>query len=137
MTDLIVGFPTENLQDIENTINTIKKAQFIKVHLFPYSKRLNTLAAKFLDQIDENTKKERKMLLEKLAKKVAFAKREKFIGRKMKVLFESIKDDYFVGSTNNNLLVYVPKCEKISSNDILDVRLIKNMDGYIIGQLCK
>ncbi|NGX29724.1 MAG: Threonylcarbamoyladenosine tRNA methylthiotransferase MtaB, partial [Candidatus Anoxychlamydiales bacterium] len=47
MTDLIVGFPTETLEDVENTLNIIKQAEFTKVHFFPYSKRPDTAAAKF------------------------------------------------------------------------------------------
>ncbi|NGX48720.1 MAG: Threonylcarbamoyladenosine tRNA methylthiotransferase MtaB [Candidatus Anoxychlamydiales bacterium] len=137
MTDLIVGFPSETIEDVENTINIIKRAEFTKVHLFPYSKRPDTLAAKFLEQVDKIEVDKRKKLLSKSANEIAFAKREKFIGREMMVLFESMKDDYFVGSTDNNLSVHVAKCFEIKSNDIKKVKLMKNMDGYILGELCK
>ncbi|NGX32364.1 MAG: Threonylcarbamoyladenosine tRNA methylthiotransferase MtaB [Candidatus Anoxychlamydiales bacterium] len=137
MTDLIVGFPSETFDDVENTINIIKRAEFTKVHLFPYSKRPDTLAAKFLDQVDKIEVDKRKKLLSKSANEIAFAKREKFIGREMEVLFENVKGDYFVGSTLNYLLVHVAKCFEIKANDIKKVKLIKNMDGYILGELCK
>ena len=137
MTDLIVGFPSESMQDVEDTINIIKQAKFTKVHLFPYSKRPDTLAAKFLEQVDKSEVDKRKKLLSKSANEIAFAKREKFIGREMIVLFENVKGDFIVGSTLNNLLVQVAKCEKINSNDLKKVKLIKNMDGYFLGELCK
>ncbi|NGX34495.1 MAG: Threonylcarbamoyladenosine tRNA methylthiotransferase MtaB [Candidatus Anoxychlamydiales bacterium] len=137
MTDLIVGFPSETNEDVEDTIKIIKEAEFTKVHLFPYSKRPDTLAAKFLDQVDKSVVDERKRKLSFIANEIAYKKREKFINREMKVLLENIKDDYFVGSTLNNLIVNVPKCEKISSNDILNVKLVKNMRRYILGDLCK
>ena len=135
-TDLIVGFPMENETDVQETLNIVKEAEFIKVHFFSYSKRPNTLAAKFEGQVASNEINERKNFLEKQAKLISFTKREKFIDRKMKVLFENVKDGYFMGSTHNNLLIHVPKCENIS-NQILDVKLVKNMDGYIEGELCK
>jgi len=137
MTDLIVGFPSETIQDVENTQNIIKQAEFTKVHLFPYSKRPDTLAAKFSDQVNKTEIDKRKKFLSKIANEVAFAKREKFLGKDMEVLFENVKDDYFVGSTLNNLKVHVAKCSEIKSNDIKKVKLLKNMDGYILGEICK
>lgn len=137
MTDIIVGFPDETTQDFEDTLQFIQRAQFTKVHVFPYSQRPNTPAATFANPIPEEIIDKRKIILAEIAKKTSFNKRQQFIGREMRVLFESIKEDCFVGSTLNNLLVYVPKCEEISSNEILDVKLVKNMDGYILGELCK
>ena len=136
-TDLIVGFPSETIDDVDKTIAVIRKAKFTKVHFFSYSKRPNTLAAKFENQIDASIIKERKKMMQKEANLISSAKRETFINREMKVLFENQKDDYFVGTTENNLLVHVLNNEKISSNQILDVKLVKNMDGFILGELCK
>ncbi|NGX64044.1 MAG: Threonylcarbamoyladenosine tRNA methylthiotransferase MtaB [Candidatus Anoxychlamydiales bacterium] len=137
MTDVIVGFPSETDEDFEDTIKVVKKAQFTKVHVFPYSARPDTGASKFKEEVDKKIIDERKNRLSEIAKKIGFGRREKFIKREMKVLFENIKDDYFIGSTLNNLLVYVPKSEDIKSNEILDVKFVKNMDDYILGELCR
>lgn len=56
-TDLIVGFPGETEEYFEETIDTLDKIKFTKVHTFPYSRRDGTVAASMLNQIDGNIKK--------------------------------------------------------------------------------
>ena len=58
-TDLIVGFPGESDKDFRDTIDTLNKIKFTKIHTFPYSKRDNTRASLMDNQIDGNTKKRR------------------------------------------------------------------------------
>lgn len=136
-TDVIVGFPSETDEDFEDTLKIVKEVKFTKVHIFPYSKRPNTVAASYKDHIDQKTIEERKNILYEFASKISIERRSHFIGKKMKVLFENIKEKYFFGHTENNLLVYVPICDEISRNSILNVRLTQNSDEYILGELCK
>ena len=64
-TDVIVGFPQESKEDFAESIEFIKKINFAKVHVFPYSKRDGTKAARMTGHIDGIEKKERaKKLLE-------------------------------------------------------------------------
>ena len=58
-TDLIVGFPGETEEDFKNTLDTLEKIKFTKIHTFPYSKREGTPAASMPNQIPGNIKKER------------------------------------------------------------------------------
>jgi threonylcarbamoyladenosine tRNA methylthiotransferase MtaB len=103
-TDVIVGFPGETESDFKQTCGLVKKAQFAKVHVFPFSARPET-AAENMKQIPDKTKKERskKMILlsEETAKKFA----EKFIGKIRPVLFENKKTGYtpeFIRIKNNS-----------------------------------
>lgn len=58
-TDIIVGFPGETSKDFEATCNLAKKCGFMKIHVFPYSKRENTPAAARNDQVEERIKVKR------------------------------------------------------------------------------
>lgn len=136
-TDVIIGFPSETEKDFEDTLNIVKEVKFTKVHIFPYSKRPNTIAATFKEQVDRKIINERKNILNKFASKISFEKRQGFIGRDMKVLFENTKDSYFFGHSENNLLIYVPESKKIKQNSIMNVKLIENRKDYILGELCK
>ena len=58
-TDLIVGFPGETEQDFLESMAFVEKIGFLKVHVFPYSRRSGTPAADFPDQIPEHEKASR------------------------------------------------------------------------------
>ncbi|NMD37240.1 MAG: tRNA (N(6)-L-threonylcarbamoyladenosine(37)-C(2))-methylthiotransferase MtaB [Christensenellaceae bacterium] len=58
-TDIIVGFPSETEEDFNETLDFVKKIDFMKVHVFPYSPRENTDAALMENQINQSLKKER------------------------------------------------------------------------------
>jgi len=135
-TDVIVGFPAETDEDFESSLNIIKEVKFIKIHIFPYSKRPNTVAASFKEHVDRKIVVKRKNIMQEIAKRVSFERRLDFINKEMKVLFENIKGNYFFGHTQNNLLVYVSKSQDISINSIRKVKLIKNTKDYILGKLC-
>ena len=57
--DVIVGFPGETEEEFMETYNFIKDHQFSELHVFPYSKRTGTPAARMEDQVDEEVKNER------------------------------------------------------------------------------
>ena len=58
-TDLIVGFPNETEEDFKETLNTLQKIKFSKIHVFPFSVRRGTVAETMPNQIPEDIKKSR------------------------------------------------------------------------------
>ena len=136
-TDVIVGFPSETDDDFEKTKEIINLVEFSKVHVFPYSVRPNTAAANFKDHIDVETINKRKSELIELFEKKAYDHRNNFQNREMKVLFESSKEGYFSGHSENNILVNVLNSDLICSNMILDVKIVSNDKNSLIGELCK
>ena len=104
-TDVIVGFPGETKEEFEETIETIKKIEFTKLHVFPYSKREGTKAAIMDGQVDENIKKKRVKILLQLSKELEYNYMEKFIGKKVIFIPEMAKEDYIIGHTGNFLNV--------------------------------
>jgi threonylcarbamoyladenosine tRNA methylthiotransferase MtaB len=87
-TDIIVGFPGEGLQDFAQSLSVAKLAGFSKIHIFPFSKRAGTAAAKLQDQIDKKTITERTKILRELEKQLAEKFRKQFIGETVEVLIE-------------------------------------------------
>ena len=131
-TDIIVGFPGESEADFEETLDLVKKVQFAKVHMFPYSVRKRTRAALYPNKTQPDVLNTRKQKLLRLAERCAFDLRGKFVGRKMKVLIESeTKDGYISGHTSNFLRVWIPQ-KSLKPNDLVEVDLIRNEpDGLI------
>lgn len=90
-TDVIVGFPGESGQEFLETAAFLKKTEFYEMHIFKYSRRKGTLAAAMEDQIDEAVKGERSLKLMELEADMSRHYREKFLHKKVEVLFEENK----------------------------------------------
>ena len=133
-TDVIVGFPGETEELFNETIETVKKIGFAKIHVFPYSKRNGTVAATLENQVPENIKKERVHKLLSVSKELENTYMNKFIGKVITFLPEIEKDGYIIGHTGNYLLVKVPGT-KDDLNKIIKVILISNEYPYMKGEI--
>lgn len=126
-TDVIVGFPGETQEDYEISREFVKKVRFSELHVFKYSKRDGTVAAKMENQISEPVKTERSEDLIKVGENLTMEYRRKFIGKKVSVLFEEIinvaGENYWVGHTKEYIKV-IMKSDKDISGDIKNVSLI-------------
>jgi len=130
-TDVIVGFPGETLKLFNTTIETCKKLEFSKLHVFPYSERRGTASSRMEGKIDEHEKKERSRRLIEVSKELEINYMKKFIGSEVEVLVEEFKDGYSYGHTGNFL--YVKIKGKLPHNEIVKVT-IKDIDyPYCIG----
>lgn len=120
-TDVIVGFPTETDEDFAETIETIKKVGFYEMHIFPYSKRDGTAAAR-LKMVDGNVVNKRVKVLEEINKqnKTSYIKSQTGI---LQCLTENIEDDYVVGYTENYIKIYLPKDAPL--HEIIKVKNLK------------
>ena len=131
-TDVIVGFPGETKEEFEETIETIKKIEFTKLHVFPYSKREGTKAAVMDGQVDENIKKKRVKILLQLSKKLEYNYMEKFIGKKVIFIPEMAKEEYIIGHTGNFLNVKY-RGNKNDLNKDIEVKINNIEYPYCIG----
>jgi len=127
-TDLIVGFPYETNELFEETIETIKKINFTKIHVFPYSKRSNTEAANMPYQVDEKIKKERVNKILELSASLERQYYEKFIDNEVEVLIE----DGNVGLTDNYIKVKLDK--NYNNGEILNVKVTKVDNNSVYGE---
>ncbi|MBI2190946.1 MAG: tRNA (N(6)-L-threonylcarbamoyladenosine(37)-C(2))-methylthiotransferase MtaB [Planctomycetes bacterium] len=91
-TDVIVGFPGETDEDFEATLDTARRIGFSKVHVFPYSDREGTPAARLPRKCSPRVIAERCDRLEALARDLALAYKARFLGREVEVLTENERD---------------------------------------------
>lgn len=87
-TDIITGFPGETEEDFEESISLVNAVKFIKVHCFPYSKRLYTKAAEMDNQIAPPLKKERNAKLIEVSEKASMEFKLKMMGSHQRILVE-------------------------------------------------
>lgn len=119
-TDIIAGFPGETDAEFQETVDLVHKSKLTRVHVFPYSPRSHTKAARLRDT-DSTVKKERVRLLEEAAAKTAleFAS-DKVVGKEHLVLMEAAEKGYSAGYTTNYFKVYTKR--KLEQNTFELVR---------------
>lgn len=105
-TDIIVGFPGETEKEFETTYKFLEEIKFSKMHVFKYSIREGTVAAKMENQIDGSIKEKRSQELIKLSNKNEEEFMKKNVGKVVEVLFENRKENgYTEGHTTNYITV--------------------------------
>lgn len=130
-TDVIVGFPGETEELFNTTIDTCKKLEFSKLHVFPYSERRGTASSRMDGKIDEHEKKERSRRLIEVSHELEMNYMKKFINKEVDVLIEEFKDGYSYGHTGNYLHVKINK--ELPHNEIVKVTIKDIEYPYVIG----
>ena len=133
-TDVIVGFPGETDEDFESTYQWIKKLHFNQLHVFPYSRRKGTPAARMKDQVDETVKKQRVKALLDLSHTLMKEYAESQLGNDLEVLIEEKDGDFMIGHASNYLKVRV-KLSEDSVGHIYSVRIKEVDDVILIGEM--
>ncbi len=118
-TDIIAGFPGETEEDFNESIEFARLAGFMKVHIFPFSAREGTPAAKYTDKVSNAEKAQRCAKLQRECDKIRDEFLSRYIGKTVEVLFETPKENLQSGYTPN----YIHTC--VSSK------------APLIGQICK
>jgi threonylcarbamoyladenosine tRNA methylthiotransferase MtaB len=106
-TDIITGFPGESDEDFEQTYQLASALQFAKAHVFRFSPRQGTAAARMKGQIKDDVKKVRSERLLHLNEEHSRLFRQQFLGETVQVLIEDRKRDHWEGLTDNYLRVEV------------------------------
>lgn len=118
-TDVIVGFPGETREEFEETFAFLKKTGFYEMHVFKYSRRLGTPAAKMQDQVPDQEKAVRSDLLLELAHRQSMEFARRYIGRTAEVLFEEKKvingKEYQLGYTKDYVKIALETDENLSN----------------------
>ena len=106
-TDIIVGHPYENEELFNECLDFVKDINFSKIHVFPYSPRIGTVAAGMPNQVDDTTKKRRVKELISISNELEKSYYNKFIGNEMDILIEEIINNKSIGHTSNYLKVEI------------------------------
>lgn len=134
-TDVIVGFPYETEELFQETVKTIQKIRFSKLHVFPFSVREGTKAASMQDGfIKEEVKKQRVKTLLELSKTLEQEYMEQFIGQTVDFIPEVYKDGYLIGHSGNYLLLKVKGCKELL-HQFLSVQVEQINYPYCLGKI--
>lgn len=135
-TDLIVGFPGETEELFQETIDTINKIKFTKIHTFPYSKRNGTKAANMSNQIDGTTKKCRVKEILMLSDMYEQEFYQKNINLEYDGIIETRKDNKKIVITSNYIPIEISS--NLNNNRKVNIKITEisnnNVKGIIINE---
>jgi len=136
-TDIMVGFPGESDEEFEQSYSFCQQAGFANIHVFPFSPRPETAAARMPEQIKDKVKQERNQQMLALSRSSQRRFCEQFLGQTMPVLWEketSPGSGIYSGLTGNYIRVFAHS-EKPLSNEITPVELVEFHNQGIWGEM--
>lgn len=138
-TDIITGFPGENETEFNESLEFVREMRFAGGHVFPYSARPGTLAARMSAQVPHPIRKLRSKKIREVLSQSAWDYQSQFIGQVLNVLWVSAKPIYpqnwqLTGRTDNNLIVFGLSSHQLW-NQITPVRLRELTPQGIFGEL--
>ena len=133
--DFIIGYPGETDKDFKDTLNLLKKVQFINSYSFIFSPRPGTPAFK-MSQIDNNISKKRLLVFQKTAEEIKIKYRKSLFGKKLRVLFEnrSGKTNQFFGRDEYSNSVIAESNVNLKG-EIKNVKIIKGNHNTLFGEV--
>lgn len=145
-TDIIVGFPGETQADFKQTLDLAKSVGFAKIHVFAFSPRRGTPAAKMQDIVENEVIKRRSQILRDLDAELGMEYRRQFLGQTAEVLIESEagqsdgadnadESGLRMGRSERYFKIYLKKTqrEELKDNDLVKVKLTESYKDGLLG----
>ena len=133
-TDIMVGFPGESDEDFKESCDFVRETGFARSHVFIYSEREGTPAARRHDAVDKSVRAERAHIMGDICRQCERDFLKAQCGKTEKVLFETESDGYWEGYTGNYTRVKVKSAGDLEGK-ILPVVLTTANEDYCIGEL--
>ena len=136
-TDIIVGFPEENEEDFENTLDVVRKVKFEQIFMFIYSRRVGTPADKMENQVPEEIKHKRFDKLKKLYEEVLAENNKEYIGTTQNILVEGYSktnSEFLTGRTDTNKVVIFKGDSKLIGR-FIQIKIISEHMWYLKGEI--
>lgn len=136
-TDIMIGFPQETDAEFEESMQFAEKVGFAKIHVFQYSPRNGTPAAR-LPQIPKKVKAERADRMKALGEKLRREYLQKQVGKTIPVLFERENcTEFHQGYAPDYTLIKIPRenSKKSLRNEIFYVKIKESVSDYCIGRI--
>ncbi len=136
--DIIVGFPNEQDEDFEATLELIKKVGYDLLYTFIYSKRPGTPAAKMEDPISDETKSERFRRLLSVQESIAYERLAAMQGKTFKVLCEGagrVMENSLCGRADNNIMVEFENNGEIKEGEFVNIKITSSKAYICIGEI--
>ena len=141
-TTLITGFPGEAQEDHRAVMEFVDEMEFDRLGVFTYSPEEGTAAEQFEDQIDEDTKEERRSEIMELQQEIAFEKAEAMKGRELEAFVEGsvTGEDVYVARTykdapNVDGLIFIHTDAELMTGDMAKVRVTGAYEYDLIGEM--
>ena len=136
-TDIIVGFPGEEREDFELTIEMLNTVKYQNIYSFRFSSRPGTAAAAMKDPVDADVKRSWLPELQDLQNQITAEKHRNMVGREVEVLVEK-KDNknngFLEGRTRNNYIVHFPGDPELLGK-IVRIRLTSSRAIHLMGEM--
>ena len=133
-TDIITGFPNESEEDFLESMNAVEEGKLVYLHVFPYSLRSGTVAARMKGHLDAQTKKDRSKRLIALGEKKKEEYFRSFLGKELEVLFEEEKNSgEWVGHSSEYIPVTVKSEDSLHSR-MFTVRITEASPDGLKGE---
>ena len=138
-TDMMVGFPGETDEMFEETMAFCRKARFLDMHVFAYSRRPGTPAADYPDQVPEDIKHQRSARLIALKNEIRGEILASLCesGEPLSVLFETLSGDTLTGHSDSFVEVEAPAHGRDLRGELALVRPLGVRDGILLGEIVK
>ena len=133
-TDLIVGFPAESEEEFQASVSFAEKCAFSMLHIFPYSRRAGTPAAKMKAQIPNAEKQRRAAIAAEVAAKLERDFLQRMMGTRQQVLFEQMEDGLWAGHAMNYAKVYLQSADALH-NRVLNVRISSLYGDGVLAEI--
>lgn len=133
--DVMVGFPGEDDAAFEESLDFVERMNFARLHVFPFSSRPGTTAAKMPDQVSLDVRRERSRRLRKLGTRQQRRFRRRFVGCEMDVLWERRRPNGLWRGWTDNYVRVVTASSAGLHNRVTRTRLVAMRDGALEGEL--
>ena len=134
-TDIIIGFPSETNEDFAESLEFVKQVNFSEMHIFPFSPREGTVAAK-MKNIAKDVPNRVKIMTE-TAKQMKLDFINKNLGLVHEVIIENLKNGYYMAHTKNYILCYINSELELNHNSKLYVKLTEAFEDGCKAEIVK
>ncbi len=129
------AFQGEDEAEFAESLAFVERVEFARLHVFPFSPRPGTPAARMGGQVPEPVLRERAARMRELGEALAARFRRRFLGREMEVLWERRRRDGLWHGLTDNYLQVVTACPADLHNRITRTRLVAERDGFLVGEV--
>ena len=136
-TDIITGFPGEEDNDFEETLQALERIRFDAAFIFVYSPREGTEAAEMANQVDAAIKKRRVMVINELQNRISLEKNQELLNKELEILVEGIsKTDphVYTGRTRTNKIAHFTTTKKCLG-ELLKIKIVEAKSWTLFGKL--
>jgi tRNA-2-methylthio-N6-dimethylallyladenosine synthase len=124
-TDIIVGFPTETLEQFQDTVDVMENVKYDMAFIAQYSPRSGTVSARMPDDVINEEKKIREDILQKILAETVLENNQRLVGTIQKVLIDGKKNGKYYGRTSGYKVVEIKTDHILKIGQFIDVKIEK------------